>query len=71
MIKQIEKSIIKMKHCKISKPLNDLSVSKFLTKRWVKVNDLSSGEYSMKKNIKFKISMLTFIYVTIVMHIFL
>ena len=27
-------------------------------KKWIKVNDLSSGQYSRKKNIRFKISML-------------
>ena len=31
-IKQIEKSIIKMEHYKISKVLNDSTVSKFVTK---------------------------------------
>ena len=31
-IKQIEKSIIEMEHYKISKSLNDLTVSKFVTK---------------------------------------
>ena len=51
-IKQIEKSIIKMEYYKISKVLNDSSVSKFKTKRWVKLNDLSSGEYSVNKNIR-------------------
>ena len=39
-IKQIEKSIIKMGLCKISKLLNDSTVSKCLTKIWIEVNDL-------------------------------
>ena len=30
-----------MEHCKISKLLNDSIVSKFITKKWIKVNDLS------------------------------
>ena len=48
MIKQIKTSII----------INDSTVSKFVTKKWVEVNDLSSGHYSVNKNIKFKTSML-------------
>ena len=35
-----------MKHYKISKLINDSTVSKFVTKRLVEVNDLSSGQYS-------------------------
>ena len=31
-----------MKHYKISKLLNNLTVSKFVRKKWVEVNDLSS-----------------------------
>ena len=57
-LKQTEESIIKMEHCKISKLLNDSSVSKFVTKKWVEVNDLSSGQYSTSQNIRFKNSML-------------
>ena len=41
--KQMEKNIIKMEHYKISRLLNDSSISKFVTKKWVEVNDLSSG----------------------------
>ena len=29
-----------------------------MTKKWVKVNDLSDGQYSVNKNLRFKISML-------------
>ena len=47
-----------MKHYTISKLSNDSTVSKFVTKKWVKVNDLSSGQYSVNKNIRFKTSML-------------
>ena len=47
-----------MEHYKISKLLNDWTVSKFVRKKWVEVNDLSSSQYSMNKNIRFKTSML-------------
>ena len=33
-----------MEHHKISNILNDSTVSKFVTKKWVKVNNLSSGQ---------------------------
>ena len=46
-----------MEHYKISELLNDSTVSKFVTKKWVEVNDLSSGQYSVKKFIRFKTSM--------------
>ena len=47
-----------MEYYKISKLLNDPTVSKFVTKEWVEGNDLSSGKYSDNKNIRFKTSML-------------
>ena len=47
----MEKSIIKMEPYKVSKFLNDSTVSTFSTKNWIEVNDLSSGQYSIKKNI--------------------
>ena len=47
-----------MEHYKISKPLNDSTVSKFVTKKWFKVNDLSSGQYSDSKIITLKTSSL-------------
>ena len=47
-----------MEHYKISKLLTDSTVSKFVTKIWIEVNDLSSGQYSDNKNIRFKTSML-------------
>ena len=47
-----------MEHYKISKLLNDSSVSKFETKNWVEVNDLPNGQYSISKNIRFRTSML-------------
>ena len=45
-----------MEHCKISKILNDSTVYKFATKKWIKVNDLSSDQYSINKNIRFRTS---------------
>ena len=50
--------MIKIEHLEIFKLLNDSLVSKLVTKIWVEVNDLSSGQYSTNKNIKFKTSML-------------
>ena len=47
-----------MEHYKISKLLNDSTVSKFVTKELIKVNDLSYGQYSVNKNIRFKTLML-------------
>ena len=44
-----------MEHYKIPKLLNDSTVSKFVTKKWIEVKDLSSGQYSGNKNIRFKI----------------
>ena len=47
-----------MEHYKIYKLLNDSTVSKFVTKKWVGVHYLSSGQYSVNKNIRFKTSLL-------------
>ena len=47
-----------MEHYKVSKVLKDLSVSKFVAKQWIEVNDLSSSQHSDNKNNQFKISML-------------
>ena len=47
-----------MEHHKICKLSNHPTVSKFLTRKWVEVNDLSSGQYSINKNIRFKTPML-------------
>ena len=57
-IKQIEKSIIKMEHSKISELLNDSTVSKIVTKKWVERNNLSSDQYSVNTNIRFKTTLL-------------
>ena len=43
---------------KISKLLNNSTVSEFVTKKWIEVNDLSGGQYSVNKNVRFKTSML-------------
>ena len=47
-----------MEHYKIPEVLNDYTVSKFVTRKWIEVNDLSSGQYSVNENIRFKTSML-------------
>ena len=61
--------IIKMEHYKILKLLNDSTVSKFMPKKkQAVVNGVSSGQYSVNKNIRFRALMLNQIYVTIVMH---
>ena len=49
--------ILKMEHYKIYKLLNNSVVSKLLTKKWIKVNDLSSSLYSVNKDLRFKTSM--------------
>ena len=36
-----------MEHYKIFKLLNDSAVSKFVTKKWIEIKDLSSGQYSV------------------------
>ena len=53
-IKRIKKSIPKMELCKISNLLVNSSVSK-----WIEVNDLSSAQYSVNKNIRFNTSLST------------
>ena len=40
------------------KQLSNSTVSKFVTKKWIEVNDLSSGQYSFNKTIRLKTSML-------------
>ena len=47
-----------MEHYKIYKLLNDSTISKFMTKKWIEVNDLSRGQYSVNKSIRFKTSIL-------------
>ena len=47
-----------MEHYAISKLSNHSTVSKFVTKKWIEVNDISRGQYSVNQNIRFKTSML-------------
>ena len=41
------------------KLLNDSTVSKFLTRKWMEVNDLLNGQYSANTNVRFKTPLLT------------
>ena len=41
-----------MEHYKICKLLNDSTLSKFVTKNWTEVNDLSRVKYSVNKKYK-------------------
>ena len=41
-----------MEYYKISQLLNDSAVSKFVTKKWVKLNNSSSGQHSVNKKYK-------------------
>ena len=43
-----------MEHYKISKLLNNSTVSKFVTKKWVEVNSLSNSQYSVNSNVKIR-----------------
>ena len=47
-----------MEHYKISQLSNDSIISKFAAKKWIEVNDLWSGQYSVYKNITFRTSVL-------------
>ena len=38
-----------MEHYKISKLLDDLTVLKFVKRRWIELNDLSNGQCSFNK----------------------
>ena len=42
-----------MKHYKISKLLNDSTVSKFVTRKWIDVTDLLGGQCSVSKKMRF------------------
>ena len=46
-----------MEHYKISKVLNYSTISKFVKRKWVKVNDLLGSQYSANKNMRFKTTM--------------
>ena len=43
-----------MEHLKISKLLNGSTILKFVTRKWIKENDLSTGQYSVNKNKRLK-----------------
>ena len=43
-----------MEHYKISKLLNNSKVLKFVKRKWIELNNLSNGQYSTNKNIRFK-----------------
>ena len=43
---------MKMEHHKISNLLNDSKVSKFVTRKWIKLIDLSNDQYSVNKNVR-------------------
>ena len=47
-----------MEHYKISKLLNDSTVSKLVKRKLIKVHELSGGQYCDNKNIRFKTPML-------------
>ena len=47
-----------MKHHDIYELLNNLSVSKVLTRKWIEFNDLSSVKFFVNRNITFKIPIL-------------
>ena len=47
-----------MERKKKSKLLNDSPLSKFVTRKFIKVNNLSSSQYSVNKKIKSETSML-------------
>ena len=47
-----------MEHHKTSKLLNDSAVSKLVTIKWIEINNLSGGQFSVKRNVRFKTSIL-------------
>ena len=47
-----------MEYHKMCKLLNDSTVSMFVIKMWIEVNDSSGSQYSAKKYIRFKTPML-------------
>ena len=51
-------SVVKIEHRGNSKLLNHSTVFKFVTRKWIEVNYLSGRQYSVKKNIKLRTSML-------------
>ena len=47
-----------MEQNKISKLLSNLTVSNFVSRKWIEVNDLTGLQYPVNKNIRFKTPML-------------
>ena len=43
-----------MEHIRMFKLSDNSSISKFVTRKCIKVNDLSGGQYSFNKNIRFE-----------------
>ena len=43
-----------MEHDKISRLFNDLIISKWVTRKWIDVNDFSNSQYSVNNNIRLK-----------------
>ena len=62
-----------MKHQKIMNLLDNTpdQPSKFGTKNWVEINDESKESYGTGSDIKFKTTMLSLIYVIMLMHTYL
>ena len=48
-----------MGHHEISKLLRDSTISKFVTRKWIELNDLTSCKYSVNKNIRFETNVLS------------
>ena len=48
------KNALKMEHYQRSESLSDSAVSNFVARKWIDVNNLSSGQYSGNKNIRLK-----------------
>ena len=51
ILTKLRQVLLKVEHYKLSKLLNYSTVSKFVAQKWVGVNDLSSGKYSVNKDI--------------------
>ena len=47
-----------MEYHKIYKELNNSTVSKFVTRKWIGVNDLSGSQYSINNDERLKTTML-------------
>ena len=54
ILNELRQLLLKRNTIYIKLLLNDSSVSKFVTKEWIEVNNLSRGQYSVNKKLKFK-----------------